>query len=60
MLESLKEFKLEDTVMDKIEGGVGTSDEAKQLQLTALGNIFHFGKNVAGGNSVFTEGLKQK
>ena len=59
MLESLKEFKLEDTVMDKIEGGVGTSDEAKQLQLTALGNIFHFGKNVAGGNSVFTEGLKK-
>ena len=60
MLDSLKEFKLEDNLMEKIEGGFGTSEEAKQLQLTALDNIFHFGKNVPGGNLIFTEGSKKK
>ena len=53
MIEKLNDLKLDDDVMDKIEGGVGSPQDAKLLQLSHLGDLFHFAKNVAGNNSVF-------
>ncbi len=60
MIEKLNAVKLDDELMDKIEGGIGTAEEAKKLQLTNLGNIFHFGKNVSGNNGVFKGGSSTK
>ena len=56
MIEKLNNMKLDDEVMDKIEGGVGSPQDAKLLQLSHLGDLFHFAKNVAGNNSVFKKG----
>lgn len=53
MIEKLNDLKLDDDVMDKIEGGAGSPQDAKLLQLSHLGDLFHFAKNVAGNNSVF-------
>lgn len=60
MIEKLNAHKIDDEIMDKIEGGIGTASEAKNLHLTAHGNILNFAKNVAGNNSIFTNGNKTK